>query len=63
MTKAHAAASAPNTTPRTALSSRFTAVSVTASSDHRAARRESDGERLNTISLVVPFRAGSAWRF
>ena len=37
MTKAHAAASAPNTSPRTALSSRFTIASVSASSGYRAA--------------------------
>jgi hypothetical protein len=37
MTKAHAAASAPNTSPRTALSSRFTIASVAASSGYRAA--------------------------
>ena len=37
MTKAHAAASEPNTSPRTALSSRFTIASVAASSGYRAA--------------------------
>jgi hypothetical protein len=35
MTNAHAAASAPNTSPRTTLSSRFTTASVAASSGHR----------------------------